>query len=138
GGGGRGKRWIPGADGAARRAEVGDGFAGVRVLVVGDVMLDRYVQGAVSRVSPEAPVPVVRVEREWASPGGAGHVAASLAGLGCRGALARPGGARAGPGEVGRALRAAGGGPSPGRAARGRAPTQHPPPARGLLPLERI
>jgi len=69
-------------------AEICDRFAGVRVLVVGDVMLDRYFRGTVSRVSPEAPVPVVRVEREWASPGGAGHVAASLAGLGCRVALA--------------------------------------------------
>src|SRR5262249_28844918 len=68
--------------------DVCDGFPRVRVLVVGDVMLDRYVQGTVSRVSPEAPVPVVRVEREWASPGGAGHVAASLAGLGCQVVLA--------------------------------------------------
>jgi D-beta-D-heptose 7-phosphate kinase/D-beta-D-heptose 1-phosphate adenosyltransferase len=71
-----------------RLAEICDRFAGVRVLVVGDVMLDRYFQGTVNRVSPEAPVPVVRVEREWASPGGAGHVAASLAGLGCQVALA--------------------------------------------------
>jgi D-beta-D-heptose 7-phosphate kinase/D-beta-D-heptose 1-phosphate adenosyltransferase len=57
---------------------------GVPVLVVGDVMLDCYIRGAVSRVSPEAPVPVVSIEREWSRPGGAGHVAASLAGLGCR------------------------------------------------------
>ena len=56
----------------------------LRILVVGDVMLDRYLQGSVSRISPEAPVPVVRLDRSWSSPGGAGHVAACLAGLGCR------------------------------------------------------
>jgi D-beta-D-heptose 7-phosphate kinase / D-beta-D-heptose 1-phosphate adenosyltransferase len=60
---------------------------GQSVLVVGDVMLDCYVRGAVSRVSPEAPVPVVSIEQEWSRPGGAGHVAASLAGLGCGVAL---------------------------------------------------
>lgn len=59
-------------------------FEDLPVLVVGDVMLDCYIRGAVSRVSPEAPVPVVAIEREWSRPGGAGHVAASLAGLGCR------------------------------------------------------
>jgi D-beta-D-heptose 7-phosphate kinase/D-beta-D-heptose 1-phosphate adenosyltransferase len=59
-------------------------FDGQSVLVVGDVMLDCYVRGSVSRVSPEAPVPVVSIEQEWSRPGGAGHVAASLAGLGCQ------------------------------------------------------
>jgi len=59
----------------------------VRVLVVGDVMLDRYLHGTVGRISPEAPVPVVHVQRSWATPGGAGHVAASLAGLGCQAIL---------------------------------------------------
>ncbi len=58
------------------------------VLVVGDIMLDRYLEGKVQRISPEAPVPVVALEREYASPGGAGHVAASLAGLGCTVTLA--------------------------------------------------
>ena len=42
------------------------------VLVIGDVMLDRYVFGSVARISPEAPVPVLSVDRELALPGGAG------------------------------------------------------------------
>ena len=57
-------------------------FAGRRVLVIGDAMLDRYLSGAVRRISPEAPVPVVSLEREWSCPGGAGNVAASVASLG--------------------------------------------------------
>ena len=53
------------------------------VLVVGDLMLDRYFWGDVRRISPEAPVPVVRVTEKTFSLGGAGNVAANLAGLGC-------------------------------------------------------
>lgn len=53
-----------------------------RVCVIGDVMLDVYVWGDVSRVSPEGPIPVLRVERRERRPGGAGSVAAMLAGLG--------------------------------------------------------
>lgn len=53
-----------------------------RVLVCGDVMLDRFVWGEVGRISPEAPVPVVRVRRETDSLGGAGNVAANLRSLG--------------------------------------------------------
>jgi D-beta-D-heptose 7-phosphate kinase / D-beta-D-heptose 1-phosphate adenosyltransferase len=56
---------------------------GVPVLVVGDVMLDRHVHGHVRRISPEAPVQVVSLEGEEQTPGGAGNVAATLAGLGC-------------------------------------------------------
>ena len=56
--------------------------AGVRVLVVGDLMLDRYVVGAVERISPEAPVPVVRVQGERVALGGAGNVAANATALG--------------------------------------------------------
>ncbi|HGV6666173.1 TPA: PfkB family carbohydrate kinase, partial [Escherichia coli] len=52
------------------------------VLVVGDVMLDRYWHGATSRISPEAPVPVVRVEQHEDRPGGAANVALNLAALG--------------------------------------------------------
>ncbi len=52
------------------------------VVVVGDVMLDRYLWGDVERISPEAPVPVVRLKHETARLGGAGNVAANLAGLG--------------------------------------------------------
>src|SRR6267142_5747525 len=59
-----------------------------RVHVVGDVMLDRNLEGTVGRISPEAPVPVVTLLREYCSPGGAGHVAASLAGLGCTATVA--------------------------------------------------
>jgi D-beta-D-heptose 7-phosphate kinase / D-beta-D-heptose 1-phosphate adenosyltransferase len=55
---------------------------GVRVAVIGDVMLDRYIYGGVDRVSPEAPIPVMRVEREQAMLGGAGNVARNLSALG--------------------------------------------------------
>ncbi len=54
-----------------------------KVLVIGDVMLDRYVWGDVRRISPEAPVQVVRVLDRSEVLGGAGNVAANLAGLGC-------------------------------------------------------
>ncbi len=53
-----------------------------RILIVGDVMLDRYWFGEVSRISPEAPVPVVRVERSEERPGGAANVARNAASLG--------------------------------------------------------
>ena len=52
------------------------------VLVVGDVMLDRYVYGVVDRISPEAPVPILTIERELAMPGGAGNVVRNLTALG--------------------------------------------------------
>ena len=55
-----------------------------RVLVVGDVMLDRYWHGAVERISPEAPVPVVRVERVEERLGGAANVALNVKSLGAR------------------------------------------------------
>ncbi|HOX69126.1 MAG TPA: D-glycero-beta-D-manno-heptose-7-phosphate kinase [Burkholderiaceae bacterium] len=55
-----------------------------RVLVVGDVMLDRYWHGAVDRISPEAPVPVVRVSREEERLGGAANVALNIKTLGAR------------------------------------------------------
>ena len=56
----------------------------IPVLVVGDVMLDRYIWGEVQRISPEAPVPVVRVTARDEKPGGAANVAMNLAGLGAR------------------------------------------------------
>jgi D-glycero-beta-D-manno-heptose-7-phosphate kinase len=59
-----------------------DAARDVRVLVVGDVMLDIYLRGAASRISPEAPVPVVRVEEEWRALGGAANVASNVAALG--------------------------------------------------------
>ena len=57
-------------------------FGNARVLVLGDIMLDRYWQGETSRVSPEAPVPVVRVDQIKDRPGGAGNVALNIAALG--------------------------------------------------------
>ena len=67
----------------------------VAVLVIGDVMLDRHVHGTVRRISPEAPVPVVSLAGEVHTPGGAGNVAATLAGLGARVTLAGLAGADA-------------------------------------------
>jgi D-beta-D-heptose 7-phosphate kinase / D-beta-D-heptose 1-phosphate adenosyltransferase len=60
------------------------GFGARRVLVVGDLMLDRYQWGDVRRISPEAPVPVLRLERETEVAGGAANVARNLVGLGLR------------------------------------------------------
>lgn len=59
-------------------------IAAVRILVVGDVMLDRYWFGDVNRISPEAPVPVVRVSRTDDRPGGAANVARNVAALGAQ------------------------------------------------------
>ncbi|GMV54534.1 MAG: ADP-heptose synthase [Betaproteobacteria bacterium] len=61
--------------------------AGARVLVVGDVMLDRYWFGEVSRISPEAPVPIVKIGRVEERPGGAANVARNSVALGARVAL---------------------------------------------------
>lgn len=57
-------------------------FDQARVLVLGDIMLDRYWEGGTSRISPEAPVPVVKVEQIQDRPGGAGNVALNIAALG--------------------------------------------------------
>jgi D-beta-D-heptose 7-phosphate kinase/D-beta-D-heptose 1-phosphate adenosyltransferase len=57
-------------------------YGNAKVLVLGDIMLDRYWQGETSRISPEAPVPVVRVEQINDRPGGAGNVALNIAALG--------------------------------------------------------
>ncbi|GAA4500274.1 bifunctional D-glycero-beta-D-manno-heptose-7-phosphate kinase/D-glycero-beta-D-manno-heptose 1-phosphate adenylyltransferase HldE [Pseudaeromonas paramecii] len=62
-------------------------FEQARVLVVGDVMLDRYWHGPTSRISPEAPVPVVRVEQSEERPGGAANVALNVAALGAHATL---------------------------------------------------
>jgi len=58
-----------------------------RVLCVGDIMLDRFISGDVARISPEAPVPVLRIREETEMLGGVGNVARNLAGLGVRPAL---------------------------------------------------
>ncbi|MGI9035231.1 MAG: bifunctional heptose 7-phosphate kinase/heptose 1-phosphate adenyltransferase, partial [Pyrinomonadaceae bacterium] len=59
-----------------------DNFSKVKVLVIGDVMLDKYLWGEVTRISPEAPVPVVRLKETGFIAGGAANVAANIAGLG--------------------------------------------------------
>lgn len=63
-------------------------FPRQRILVVGDLMLDRFVYGSVSRISPEAPVPVVHVTRESSMPGGASNVAGNIRTLGGRASVA--------------------------------------------------
>jgi D-beta-D-heptose 7-phosphate kinase/D-beta-D-heptose 1-phosphate adenosyltransferase len=75
-----------------------------RVLVVGDVMLDRYVYGTVERISPEAPIPVLAIERELAMPGGAGNVARNLAALGAKVSFAAAIGRDTAGGELERLL----------------------------------
>lgn len=66
----------------SRARELLEAMEKARVLVVGDLMIDRYVSGAVDRISPEAPVPVVLVEEERFTIGGAGNVAANVTALG--------------------------------------------------------
>jgi len=68
----------------ARGRELVARFPGLPVLVVGDVMADRFIVGKVSRISPEAPVPVVRFQSEYSRLGGAANVAHNLAALGAR------------------------------------------------------
>jgi len=65
-----------------RVKEIFSAMAGQRVLVAGDLILDRFIYGSVSRVSPEAPIPVVEVTGEKYMPGGAGNVCANVAALG--------------------------------------------------------
>jgi D-glycero-beta-D-manno-heptose-7-phosphate kinase len=71
-----------------RLAAIVGRFEGRRVLVLGDLMVDRYLWGRVERISPEAPVPVVDVERQTESLGGAGNVAANLRALGAEALIA--------------------------------------------------
>src|SRR3954468_4217064 len=59
-------------------------IAGRTVLCVGDLMLDEFVYGEVSRISPEAPAPVIAVQRSETNVGGAGNVARNIASLGAR------------------------------------------------------
>src|SRR5262245_41713786 len=63
-------------------------IANLNVLVVGDVMLDHYVWGDTGRISPEAPVPIIEVERDSYSAGGAANVALNIASLGAQAAIA--------------------------------------------------
>ena len=59
-------------------------FSTASVLVIGDVMLDRYWFGDTSRISPEAPVPIVKINSTDNRPGGAGNVALNIAALGAK------------------------------------------------------
>jgi bifunctional ADP-heptose synthase (sugar kinase/adenylyltransferase) len=68
-------------------AEVCSRFAEQKILVYGDIILDRYIFGQVERISPEAPVPVVKVDSEEMRLGGAGNVAANIDQLGAQGLL---------------------------------------------------
>lgn len=67
-----------------RLKDLCDGFADQHVCVVGDLMFDRFMYGAVSRISPESPVPVLALSREENMLGGAGNALANLAGLGVK------------------------------------------------------
>lgn len=71
----------------ARARTLASRLGGRRVLVVGDVMIDRFIIGTVTRISPEAPVPVVRYQSEHSRLGGAANVACNLAALGASVAL---------------------------------------------------
>ena len=83
-------------------------FGGVRVLVTGDVMLDRYWYGDTARISPEAPVPVVHVREDAERPGGAGNVAANIVSLGARATVLGATGSDAAAAALGKALGALG------------------------------
>ena len=67
-----------------RLKEILRSFKGKEMIVVGDIMLDHFIKGSVSRISPEAPVPVVAVTKEFFVAGGAGNVAVNLAALGAK------------------------------------------------------
>jgi len=63
-------------------SELINGFSRLKVLIIGDLMIDSYTWGKVSRISPEAPVPVVNVIRRESRLGGAGNVVLNIASLG--------------------------------------------------------
>src|SRR5581483_7849060 len=63
-------------------------FQDTKILVVGDLMLDEYLNGTVSRISPEAPIPIVHLHSEEYKPGGASNVAHNIVSLGGRACMA--------------------------------------------------
>ncbi|MDE2337062.1 MAG: D-glycero-beta-D-manno-heptose-7-phosphate kinase [Alphaproteobacteria bacterium] len=85
-----------------------EALSAARVLCVGDVMLDQFIYGAIERISPEAPIPVLLVEREKHMLGGAGNVAANVAALGAAAVLATVVGADATGAEIKNQLMALG------------------------------
>jgi D-beta-D-heptose 7-phosphate kinase/D-beta-D-heptose 1-phosphate adenosyltransferase len=80
----RQKRLEPSPGGKSRLRALVQRLHGGRVLVVGDIMLDRFVYGGIARISPEAPVPVLRAERTELTLGGAGNVVRNLCAVGAR------------------------------------------------------
>lgn len=79
-----------GADDPGGESALLSGASRATVLVVGDATLDRYLRGDVERISPEAPVPVVRIREREERPGGAANVAAGVAALGAEARLVAP------------------------------------------------
>ncbi|MCE9582288.1 MAG: D-glycero-beta-D-manno-heptose-7-phosphate kinase [Planctomycetes bacterium] len=71
-----------------RQTELLRAFGRPRILVAGDLLLDRYLWGKVERISPEGPIPILHVQREEERPGGAANVATNLVALGARAACA--------------------------------------------------
>ena len=72
---------------SASLSSIVDRLMTAKVAVVGDVMLDRFVEGSVERISPEAPIPVFTVRREESMLGAAGNVLRNLSALGASGNL---------------------------------------------------
>jgi rfaE bifunctional protein kinase chain/domain len=98
---------------APERAQaISRGFAGAHILVIGDAMLDRFIAGRVTRISPEAPVPVVAFEHEMQRIGGAANVAHNIAALGGQVTLISVTGMDDGAATLARECRDAGIGPS--------------------------
>jgi D-beta-D-heptose 7-phosphate kinase/D-beta-D-heptose 1-phosphate adenosyltransferase len=93
---------------ASRARDLVGRFTGQRVLVVGDAMLDRFIVGRVTRISPEAPVPVVRFQSDYVRLGGAANVAHNIAALGGTPSLVAIVGADAAAGRLREQLAAAG------------------------------
>lgn len=85
-------------------AAVIERLGAARVVCVGDLMLDRFVEGTVQRISPEAPIPILGIEHEREALGGVGNVARNLAALGARADLFAVVGADAAAGQVRAAL----------------------------------
>jgi rfaE bifunctional protein kinase chain/domain len=92
----------------ARIDDILERFAGLTIVIVGDLMLDHFVFGQVSRISPEAPVPVVEFDREEFRVGGAGNVANNVRGLGASAEVIGVVGADAHGTQLTEALRAGG------------------------------
>jgi D-beta-D-heptose 7-phosphate kinase/D-beta-D-heptose 1-phosphate adenosyltransferase len=94
--------------GLDRARQITSSFAGARVLVVGDAMLDKFIVGRVTRISPEAPVPVVTFDHELHRMGGSANVANNLAALGGAPILVAVTGTDDGAATLARACREAG------------------------------